>query len=240
MEGGKRVKRGHSAGEYQNNLKHGVSNAFQESYYNGGESRRLWLEYAGIDEKKNKHMCFCKWCQKAVACHAGTIDQHEACDKHQAALRAHRAKEAAKEQWNRGVEEAKRQRQEKREAAANDPAKRTQFVAILRLLLKGRPITDYLLEREYLAEVQAPHIADMHWSVAAAWDMVEGINTVLCREMQGQLQQARFFAVSLDESTAVDNTGYLCCHIYCLDKKWRRQPWFLGLIKWRERDGRAR
>ena len=76
-----KVKKGHSAGEYKNELKHGVSNQFQTSWLKEND-RHLWLEEHGLDVD-GVYKAGCKWCGNKFNCHLGIIKQHEATDKHQ-------------------------------------------------------------------------------------------------------------------------------------------------------------
>jgi hypothetical protein len=79
--------------------------------------------------------------------------------------------------------------------------------------------------------LQVPDIPASHWSQQAAWGLAECLDRVIIDDLRVRLRDSPFFAISVDESSAIDNTEYLSIQIYLLDDKCVRSCEFLCLAK---------
>lgn len=81
------------------------------------------------------------------------------------------------------------------------------------------------------ALLKVPDIPELHWSKDLAWDFAESLDQVINDDLKIRVKESPFFAVSVDESSAIDNTEYLSIQIYLLDAKCNRTCEFLCLAK---------
>jgi hypothetical protein len=79
--------------------------------------------------------------------------------------------------------------------------------------------------------LKVPDIPASHWSQQAAWGLAESLDEVITDDLKVRLKESPFFAISVDESSAIDNTEYLSIQIYLLDAKCNRTCEFLCLAK---------
>lgn len=115
--------------------------------------------------------------------------------------------------------------------AALYPQKRLQFLCVLRILLKGRPLTDVTWVRELLQQVTFANptdLTDVHWSVKCAWEIADACDTVVVDKLRAEVARAHSISISLDEATSVDTRSYMAVHVYCLID-WIRISWFVAL-----------
>ena len=89
--------------------------------------------------------------------------------------------------------------------------KLVQFMLIYGTMKKNRPMTDYEYDHRLLKA--HPSINDImprqHATDFSGWEMADAMNSVLVKEMQCLLARADFFSLTVDASTAIDNTDYL-------------------------------
>jgi hypothetical protein len=62
----------------------------------------------------------------------------------------------------------------------------------------------------------------------AVWQIVEALCKVLELDEQQHISKSRFYALSLDEASALGSASFLCVHMYIL-RDWVRVPVFLDL-----------
>ena len=96
-----------------------------------------------------------------------------------------------------------------------------QFVTLLHLLIRGRPITDYeqmYVLYETLKLKNNPH---HHWSDCSGWEMAEAIERVVLKKTKEVMQGATFFSLSCDEVTSVDCQSWISVHGYIV-RDWKR------------------
>jgi hypothetical protein len=177
----------------------------------------------------------CLWCINPSGEHAqfnssrNIVQRHEKTDGHQTATAARKQKAASKARLASLFEQGANLKKQRIEQQSQDPALNTQMAAVFKTLKLGRPMTDYLAEREYLEFAQAPHIAAGHWSERGGWELAECMAQVELQHLKELVKAAEFLAVSLDEATAVDNTAWLSSHLYIIDNDFKRVPIFMGL-----------
>lgn len=105
-----------------------------------------------------------------------------------------------------------------------------QFQVLFHLVSRGRPITDYEAMHKLLVQLRVPDLSRKHWSDNSGWEMVEAMAEVALHKTKEKLKQARFFSVSCDEVTSIDNACWMSCHIYVVEN-WKRIPILLCLTK---------
>ena len=78
-------------------------------------------------------------------------------------------------------------------------------------MLTKHPCSLFSYERllEYLDSINA-EVGDKHRSDNAGWEIAEAIAAVLLEDLRSQVAQSEFFALTLDESKALNHTEYLC------------------------------
>ena len=84
-------------------------------------------------------------------------------------------------------------------------------------------------------------VPTMHWSMSSAWCLLEAMASVVRERTKTELQKARFFSISLDESSD-HGIAYLSIHAYVLDSDFKRQHLFLEVcavegLGWAELSG---
>ena len=55
-----------------------------------------------------------------------------------------------------------------------------------------------------------------HWSIYAGWEMESYLVEVEKKNVQERVKESKFISLSLDEVTAVDNTAWVCMHVYTI------------------------
>ena len=100
--------------------------------------------------------------------------------------------------------------------AANDAnlAKTVQMSVIFHILSRGRPMRDFSEYGNLLSFLRVPHYPMSHWSIYAGWEMASCLGEVEKQNVQERVKESKFISLSLDEVTAVDNTAWVCMHVY--------------------------
>ena len=62
------------------------------------------------------------------------------------------------------------------------------------------------------------------------WEIVDALSSVMLSHSRQDIASSNFYALSLDEASALGRTSFLCVHLYIL-RNWRRTPIFLGLME---------
>jgi hypothetical protein len=119
----------------------------------------------------------------------------------------------------------------------SDQEKLLQFVAVFHLMQHGRAMLEYEAMQVMHAHGMDAWLANldvcyafqdlfeflevehsgMHWSDNSGWDIVVSLAHVLKEELKAKIAAANFFALSADESTAIDHKSYLSVTVctYC-------------------------
>ncbi|KAH9291551.1 hypothetical protein KI387_043264, partial [Taxus chinensis] len=58
------------------------------------------------------------------------------------------------------------------------------------------------------------NIPQSHWSDTSSWEIAKCLSLVEKEDLKLCVQQAKYISLSLDEVTAVDNTSWICIHVY--------------------------
>ena len=106
--------------------------------------------------------------------------------------------------------------------------KRVQFATIFHILAQGRPMLEYESLNLLFNFLQVRHLPKKHWSDNSGWAMADVMYALVKAKLQETLTAARYFAITVDEVTSVDNQSWMSIHIYVM-KDWIRQPYLLGL-----------
>ena len=108
--------------------------------------------------------------------------------------------------------------------------KRVQLATLLQILSDGRPMLEFESRSELYHFLQVPHCPHAHWSYTSGWMLSEHMYTFVQKRMQELISEASYLAVTCDETTAVDNSSWLCLHVYVMEN-WGWKPLLLTLQK---------
>ena len=75
------------------------------------------------------------------------------------------------------------------------------------MLSRGRPMTDYPNYKKYLSFLDVSNFPSSHWSVTSGWEWEKYPSQVEKDDLKEKIVNARFFSLSLDEVTTIDNTS---------------------------------
>lgn len=53
-----------------------------------------------------------------------------------------------------------------------------------------------------------------HWSINSGWDLVSCLAEVEITDLREKVKESNHIALSLDEFIVVDNTCWMCMHVY--------------------------
>jgi hypothetical protein len=100
--------------------------------------------------------------------------------------------------------------------------KQVQFVIILDLLLRGRPMSDYPLAHT-LFQFLNYELPNKHWAMNTGWEMGRSIKWVIEERIREDISKSSFISVSCDEVKSSSNETWISIHVYLCDK-WARKP----------------
>jgi hypothetical protein len=98
--------------------------------------------------------------------------------------------------------------------AGERACKRQQMGIIFHLLTTGRPMVDYTAMRPLLQFIGVPKLAKRHWSDSVGWMLAECMFHQIEMKALDTVSSARFFSVSCDEVTSIDNGSWISIHCY--------------------------
>lgn len=101
-------------------------------------------------------------------CSIATNKIHETGVKHRAKEQQQQQAAAARSSFQQQLNAMQQRAERERTSKMHDPGLRALFLAVVKALLHGRPITDVPFEREFLLLNQAPHVPDHHWGVGSS------------------------------------------------------------------------
>ena len=122
--------KGHSDGAWRT-VKGCGTNAFQESYFEDGDSRREWLTDRGFNDSLNKFIWQCKFCNVNNGTLKDTIVKHERTERHQKNLAEFKVKTAARQTFAAGFESGAARKQARLEKESELPEMHVLFRAVL-------------------------------------------------------------------------------------------------------------
>ena len=108
--------------------------------------------------------------------------------------------------------------------------KRVQLATLFEILCDGRPMLEFESRSELYHFLQVPHCPRAHWSYTSGWMLSEHMYTFVQKRMQELISEASYLAVTCDETTAVDNSLWLCLQVYVMEN-WGQTPLLLTLQK---------
>jgi hypothetical protein len=91
--------------------------------------------------------------------------------------------------------------------------KRLQFVVIMDLLKRGRPMLDYANSFN-LFDFLRFDLPKFHWSDDAGWEIADSLKAVVDGKLKDTVKESSFFSVSCDEVTTIANESWISIHIY--------------------------
>jgi hypothetical protein len=119
------------------------------------------------------------------------------------------------------------------EVAGERARKRQQMGIIFHLLTIGRPMVDFTALRPVLQFLSVPKLAKRHWSDSAGWMLAECMFHQVEAKALDIVNSARFFSVSCDEVTSIDNGSWISIHCYVV-QNWTRVPILITLEQMKE------
>jgi hypothetical protein len=99
---------------------------------------------------------------------------------------------------------------------------------IFHLFDRGLPMLEFEASRELLRFLGVPKLPLRHWSDSSAWDMAAHMHLEITATKREMLQGARYFSVSCDEVTTMDNGTWISIHVYVV-KNYERFPMLAAL-----------
>jgi hypothetical protein len=76
------------------------------------------------------------------------------------------------------------------------------------------PMLEFKASRELLRFLGVPKLPLRHWFDSSAWDMAAHMHLEIPATKREMLQGIRYFSVSCDEVTTMDNSTWVSIHIY--------------------------
>jgi hypothetical protein len=108
-----------------------------------------------------------------------------------------------------------------------------QLSIVFHILSRGRPIIDFPDYKNFIYFIEVSNFPSSHWSVTSGWKWEKYLAQVEKDGLKENIANARFFSLSLDEVTTIDNTSWICTRIY-MDNDHVRNSYLLGIHKMRE------
>ena len=89
-----------------------------------------------------------------------------------------------------------------------------QLGVVFYILSRGCPMTDYPLMISLFHFLKTQNYSNSHWSVKNRWEWARCLAQVEKEDMKEKIKDSNFIALSLDEVTRIDNTSWVCMHVY--------------------------
>ena len=91
-------------------------------------------------------------------------------------------------------------------------------------------MTDYPEYKNYVSFLNVSNFPSSHLSVTSGWEWEKYLAQVEKDDLKEKIANARFFSLSLDEVTSIDNTSWVCMSIYMVNGH-IRHSYLLGIQK---------
>ncbi|KAH9316632.1 hypothetical protein KI387_025259, partial [Taxus chinensis] len=69
-----------------------------------------------------------------------------------------------------------------------------------------------------------------HWSESSGWEREKFLSMIEKEDLKENIKKSKFISLSIDEVTLVDNTAWVCIHVYTLENH-IRTPHLLSVMK---------
>jgi hypothetical protein len=115
-------------------------------------------------------------------------------------------------------------------------AEESSFATLFAILSAGRPMQEYRSREELYQFLNVPECPSMHWCHGSGWLMAEHIYDFVKTKQRSMVEAAAFISLSVDETTAVDNSSVIVIHCYVMSN-WGRQPLIVALMKLESLEG---
>jgi hypothetical protein len=104
---------------------------------------------------------------------------------------------------------------------------------IFHLFTTGQPMVDFTALRPVLQFLSVPKLAKRDWSDSVGWMLAECMFRQVEAKVLDTVNSARFFSVSCDEVTSIDNGSWIRVH-YFVVQNWTRVPILIMLEQVKE------
>lgn len=94
-------------------------------------------------------------------------------------------------------------------------------------------MTDLPSNSGLLHFLKVPNYPNRHWSVNSGWEQAICLAEVDKEDVKEKIRESNFIAFSLDEVMAVENTSWVCMHVYTVQNH-SRQLHLLSVAKMKE------
>ena len=105
-----------------------------------------------------------------------------------------------------------------------------QLATLFQILCDDRSMLEFESRSELYHFLQVPHCLRAYWSYTSGWMLSEHMYTFVQKRMQKLISEASYLAVTCDKTTTVDNSLWLCLHVYIMEN-WGQKPLLLTLQK---------
>ena len=94
-------------------------------------------------------------------------------------------------------------------------------------------MTDYPSLSSLLHFAKVHYYARSHWSVNNGWEWESYLADVVKENIKAKIKESNFITLSLDEVTAIDNTSWICMHVY-IACNFVHQPNLITIVKMKD------
>lgn len=94
--------------------------------------------------------------------------------------------------------------------------KRQQMGVIYHILERGLPMLEYEASKELLGFLGVPKMPQGHWSDNSGWVIAEFMNLQVLEKQRETVKSAKYFSVTCDEVTTIDNGTWVSVHMYVM------------------------
>lgn len=91
-----------------------------------------------------------------------------------------------------------------------------QLSVFFYILKRGCPMTDYPSMSTLLDFLKVCNYPNNHWSLNNGWECASCLAEVEKEDVKAKIKESNFIAVSLHEVTTIDNTSWICMHVYTI------------------------
>jgi hypothetical protein len=103
--------------------------------------------------------------------------------------------------------------------------KQVQFVLVMDILKRGRPMSDYPLAQTLLQFLNY-ELPKKHWGENSGWEIASSLKWAIEEQIREDIKRANFISISCDEVTSTANESWISIHVY-LCETWARKPLLL-------------
>ena len=105
-----------------------------------------------------------------------------------------------------------------------------QLATFFQIFSNGRSMLEFESRQDLYQFLQVSHCPRAQWSYTSGWMLVEYMYTFVQKKVQDLIKEASYIVVTCDQSTAIDNSLWLCLHVYVM-QYWTRKSLLVTLQK---------